>query len=278
MKCTRKREKDCCFGQNQQSGKESTKSEAQLHCTPCCDKIHSEEERKRNAMKIHGLQKMTLLDYPGRVACTVFLGGCDFRCPFCHNAEILDAGAPAETDDGELLKFLEKRTGLLDGVVITGGEPLLRPDIDELIEKIHALGYPVKLDTNGNHPAMLKKLVGAGLIDYVAMDVKNGPSRYAETVGLADFDMSAVRESIDFLLGGAVDYEFRTTVVKELHDEQSFAEIGKLIRGAKRYYLQCFTDRDTVLFAGLHAPEKETLERYAEIVGPYVKSVELRGI
>lgn len=229
-------------------------------------------------MKIHGLQKMTLLDYPGRVACTVFLGGCDFRCPFCHNAEILDAGAPAETDDGALLKFLEKRTGLLDGVVITGGEPLLRPDIDELIEKIHALGYPVKLDTNGNHPAMLKKLVGAGLIDYVAMDVKNGPSRYAETVGLADFDMSAVRESIDFLLGGAVDYEFRTTVVKELHDEQSFAEIGKLIRGAKRYYLQCFTDRDTVLFAGLHAPEKETLERYAEIVGPYVKSVELRGI
>lgn len=135
-------------------------------------------------MRIHGLQKMTLLDYPGRVACTVFLGGCDFRCPFCHNSEILDAGAPAETNDGELLKFLEKRTGLLGGVAVTGGEPLLRPDIYELIEKIHALGYPVKLDTNGNHPAMLKKLVGAGLIDYVAMDVKNGLSRVGTIVGL----------------------------------------------------------------------------------------------
>ena len=229
-------------------------------------------------MKIHGLQKMTLLDYPGKVACTVFLGGCDFRCPFCHNAELLDAGAPAEMDDAALLAFLEKRKGLLDGVAITGGEPLLRSDIFELLAKIRALGYPVKLDTNGNHPEKLRTAVNAGLVDYVAMDMKNSPGRYAETVGLASFDMTGVRESIDLLLGGAVDYEFRTTVVRELHDEQSFVEIGKLIRGAKRYFLQSFTDRDTVLFAGLHAPEKETILRYAEVVRPYVESVDVRGV
>lgn len=229
-------------------------------------------------MKIHGLQKMTLLDYPGKVACTAFLGGCDFRCPFCHNAELLDAAAPAEMDDAALLLFLEKRKGLLDGVAITGGEPLLRSDIFELLSKIRALGYPVKLDTNGNHPEKLKAVVNAGLVDYVAMDVKNSPARYAETVGLASFDMTGIRESIDFLLGGAVDYEFRTTVVQELHDEQSFEEIGKLIRGARRYFLQSFTDRDTVLFAGLHAPEKETILHYAEVVRPYVESVDVRGI
>lgn len=229
-------------------------------------------------MKIHGLQKMTLLDYPGKVACTAFLGGCDFRCPFCHNAELLDAAAPAEMDDAALLLFLEKRKGLLDGVAITGGEPLLRSDIFELLSKIRTLGYPVKLDTNGNHPEKLKAVVNAGLVDYVAMDVKNSPARYAETVGLASFDMTGIRESIDFLLGGAVDYEFRTTVVQELHDEQSFEEIGKLIRGARRYFLQSFTDRDTVLFAGLHAPEKETILHYAEVVRPYVESVDVRGI
>lgn len=229
-------------------------------------------------MKIHGLQKMTLLDYPGKVACTVFLGGCDFRCPFCHNSEILDASAPAETDDAAVLVFLERRKGLLDGVAITGGEPLLRSDIFEFLSRVRALGYSIKLDTNGNHPKKLKELVKAGLVDYVAMDVKNSPARYAETVGLTSFDMAGVRESIDFLLDGAVDYEFRTTVVQELHDEQSFEEIGKLIRGAKRYFLQSFTDRDTVLFAGLHAPSKENLQHYAEIVIPYVEYVEIRGI
>ena len=229
-------------------------------------------------MKIHGLQKMTLLDFPGKVACTVFLGGCDMRCPFCHNSELLDMGAPAVMDDVELLKFLEKRVGLLDGVAFTGGEPLLRSDLGALMEKVRALGYAIKLDTNGNHPAALKRVVEAGLVDYVAMDVKNSPERYAETVGLPDFDMTAVRESIAFLLSGAVDYEFRTTVVQELHDETSFEEIGQLIRGAKRYYLQKFTDRDSVAFAGLHAPSDDVLVRYAGIVRPYVVSAQLRGV
>ena len=229
-------------------------------------------------MKIHGLQKMTLLDFPGKVACTVFLGGCDMRCPFCHNSELLDMGADAVMDDEELLKFLEKRVGLLDGVAFTGGEPLLRGDLPALLHKVRVLGYAVKLDTNGNHPAALKKIVEAGLVDYVAMDVKNSPARYAETVGLPEFDTTAVCGSIAFLLSGAVDYEFRTTVVQELHDESSFEEIGKLIRGAKRYYLQKFTDRDSVAFAGLHAPSDDALVRYAEIVKPYVVSAELRGV
>ena len=229
-------------------------------------------------MKIHGLQKMTLLDFPGKVACTVFLGGCDMRCPFCHNSELLDMGADAVMGDAELLKFLEKRVRLLDGVAFTGGEPLLRNDLPELLKKVRALGYAIKLDTNGNHPEALKKVVEAGLVDYVAMDIKNSPVRYAETVGLPDFDMTAVRESIAFLLSGTVDYEFRTTVVRELHDEKSFEEIGKLICGAKRYYLQKFTDRDSVVFAGLHAPSDDALARYAEVVKPYVVSVELRGV
>ena len=228
-------------------------------------------------MKIHGLQKMTLLDFPGRVACTVFLGGCDMRCPFCHNSGLLSLNAPAETDERALLAFLKKRTGLLDGVVFTGGEPLLRGDLPALLGEVRALGYAVKLDTNGNHPAALKNVVKAGLVDYVAMDVKNSPARYAETVGLPDFDMTAVRESVAFLLSGQVDYEFRTTVVRELHDDTSFEEIGKLIHGAKRYYLQKFTDRDSVAFAGFHAPTDEALARYAEIVRPCVASVELRG-
>lgn len=229
-------------------------------------------------MKIHGLQKMTLLDFPGKVACTVFLGGCDMRCPFCHNSELLDMGADAVMDDAELLKFLEKRAGLLDGVAFTGGEPLLRGDLPALLRDVRAMGYAVKLDTNGNHPAALKKVVEAGLVDYVAMDIKNSPARYAETVGLPNFDMTAVRESIAFLLSGAVDYEFRTTVVQELHDERSFEEIGKLIGGAKRYYLQKFTDRDSVAFAGLHAPSDDALARYAKIAEPYVVSVALRGV
>lgn len=164
-------------------------------------------------MEIQGLQKMTLLDYPGKVACTVFLGGCDFRCPFCHNGELVLSPAPAEMNQEELLAFLKKRQGLLDGVCITGGEPLLRPDLPQLLEAVKALGYPVKLDTNGSHPRALVDLVERKLVDYVAMDVKNSPERYPETVGVPGLDVGPIRESVGFLLEGLVDYEFRTTVV-----------------------------------------------------------------
>lgn len=229
-------------------------------------------------MKIHGLQKMTLLDFPGLVACTVFLGGCDLRCPFCHNAEILDMNAPAVMDDKEFLEFLETRRGKLDGVAVTGGEPTLRPDLPELLSEIKRLGFKVKLDTTGNHPDMLKRIVGEGLVDYVAMDVKNSKERYAETVGLTGFDISRVDESISFLLKGDVEYEFRTTVIKQFHDKDSFIGIAEWIKGAEKYFLQGFVDRDTVPFAGLEARTEEEMKEYAEIVKPYVKSVELRGV
>ena len=229
-------------------------------------------------MNIQGLQKMTLLDYPGKVACTVFLAGCDFRCPFCHNSDLLTTDAPAIMDEQEFLSFLQKRQGLLDGVAFTGGEPLLRRELPELMARIRELGFAVKLDTNGNHPDALKKVLDAGLVDYVAMDVKNSPERYAETIGLPSFDTAKVSESIKMLMCAAPDYEFRTTVVDELHDEMSFTQIGEWIRGAKRYFLQAFTDRETVLRSGLHAPTREKLEAYAAVVSPYVSAVSLRGV
>lgn len=229
-------------------------------------------------MDIHGLQKLTLLDYPGRMACTVFLAGCNLRCPFCHNSELLDRHtAPPVMDDAELLAFLKKRQGMLEGVCITGGEPLLQPELPELLRKIKDLGYPVKLDTNGTIHEHLCYVLEEGLVDYVAMDIKNSPSRYAETCGLMGMDLSPVYDSVDLLKQGNVDYEFRTTVVDELHDEDSFFGIGELISGAKRYFLQPFTDRDTVIYGGLHAPEAEKLQEYAEIVRPFVGEVTIRG-
>ena len=229
-------------------------------------------------MKIHGLQKMTLLDYPGRVACTVFFGGCDMRCPFCHNAELLDGSAPPVMDEQELLAFLEKRKGLLEGVAFTGGEPLLQKDLPVLAEKIRALGYPVKMDTNGTHPDLLAQMIRDGLVQYVAMDIKNSPDRYAETAGLTSIDLDRVRESVSLLLEGSTEYEFRTTVVAELHDDSSFEQIGPWICGAQHYYLQRFTDRETVPFQGLHAPTEEQMRRWTEIIRPFVPSVELRGV
>ena len=229
-------------------------------------------------MIIHGLQKMTLLDFPGKVACTVFLGGCEFRCPFCHNADLLDMRAPGIMDDDELLEFLKKRKGLLDGVAFTGGEPLLRKDLPELLARVRDIGYQIKVDTNGDHPDLLKEIVQAGLADYIAMDVKNSPARYAETIGWETFDTAPIDESIQFLLSGQVRYEFRTTVVKQFHDEASFEAIAQWIDGADRYELQGFVDRDTVPFAGLEACSREEMEHFADIVRPHVKTVELRGV
>lgn len=229
-------------------------------------------------MDIHGLQKLTLLDFPGHIACTVFLGGCDFRCPFCHNAEIIDGNSEVIMKDDELMEFLMKKQGLLDGVAITGGEPLLRKDLPEFLEKVRALGYQIKLDTNGTHPERLRELMEKELVDYVAMDIKNSPARYARTAGLKSMNLDSVRESVSLLLTGKVDYEFRTTVLAELHDEESFREIGKWIQGAKRYFLQPFVDRDSVPFGGLHAPSKEALVSFLKIVKPYVEQAEIRGM
>ena len=229
-------------------------------------------------MDIQGLQKMTLLDYPGKVACTVFLGGCDLRCPFCHNSGLVAGPMPAALDDGALLAFLDKRRGLLDGVCVTGGEPLLRPELPQLLSRIKELGYPVKLDTNGGRPERLRALLEAGLVDYVAMDIKNSPERYGETAGVPGLDLAPFRESVSLLLWGTVDYEFRTTVVREFHDADSFRAIGPWIAGARRYFLQSFVDRDSVLQAGLHPWDRETLASFGDLVRPYVEQVELRGV
>ncbi len=236
-----------------------------------------------NNMKIHGLQKMTLLDFPGKVACTVFLGGCEFRCPYCHNTELLDPNAPELMNGEQLLAFLKKREGLLDGVAITGGEPLLRPELPELLKAIRDLGYMVKLDTNGDHPDELRKVVEAGLVDYVAMDIKNSPERYGETIGIPDIDISNIisniKKSVEYLINeNKVDYEFRTTTLKQFHDEESFKGIAQWIKGAKRYYIQNFVDRDTVPFGGLESYEPEILQKFLDIVTPYVGVAELRGV
>ena len=229
-------------------------------------------------MNIHGLIKMTLLDYPGIVACTVFLGGCDMRCPFCHNGELLDPNAPPKMDEVELLRFLQTRKGLLDGVVFTGGEPLLRKELPTLLSSIREMGFRIKLDTNGNHPDRLKEVVEAGLVDYVAMDIKNCPDKYGVTIGIPGFDISKIIKSVEFLLSGKVDYEFRTTVVSPFHDEGSMQKIGEWIKGAKRYYLQGFVDRETVPCRDLKPCSEEQMKAFLEIVRPFVKEAELRGL
>ena len=229
-------------------------------------------------MVLHGLQKMTLLDFPGRVACTVFLGGCDFRCPFCHNFELADGTAKPVMDDAALFAFLEKRRGLLDGVAVTGGEPCLHPGLPELLRHIRDMGYAVKLDTNGAHPLRLEAILREGLADYVAMDIKNSPEKYARTAGLEKLDLTPVRRSVDLLMASPVDYEFRTTVVDELHEANDFEAIGAWIAGAKRYFLQAFTDRESVPFADLHAPSAEKLRAYADVARRFVPDTRLRGV
>ena len=234
-------------------------------------------------MIISGLQKMTLLDYPGKVACTVFLHGCNYRCPFCHNAELLEGRPEPLMTGSEFLSFLKKRVGLLDGVCISGGEPTLSPNLKELMVEIKALGYAIKLDTNGSRPRILKELVAEGLVDYVAMDIKNGPSRYAQTCGMSRVDLDAVEESARFLISGAVDSEFRTTVVDPLHDPASIEEMGRWLHNiagekpAKKLFLQPFADRDTVVFSGLKAPESSQMEEFIELLRPFVLDVSVRG-
>ena len=230
-------------------------------------------------MDIPGLQKVTLLDFPGRVACTVFLAGCNFRCPVCHNASLVthvdpDRNIPEE----EILSFLKKRRGVLDGVCITGGEPLLAPGLDRLIREIKDLGYEVKLDTNGSNAERLKTLAGSGMIDYVAMDIKNAPGKYGMTIGIDGYDMSNIFKSVDYLMSGSVPFEFRTTVVREFHKREDFEEIGRWLKGAPAYYLQGFVDSGDVIRPGLRAYTKEIMEQALGIVKKYIPAAGLRGV
>ena len=232
---------------------------------------------------IAGLQKMTLLDYPGKVACTVFLQGCNFRCPFCHNSDLLPrSGEPLMTVEA-FLQFLAKRQGLLDGVCVSGGEPTLQSDLEDLLRQIKSMGYAVKLDTNGSRPEVLKKLVREKLVDYVAMDVKNGPTAYGATVGLDSYRLEAVEESLRFLISGPVDYELRTTVVAQFHDDASILQMGRwlsqMVPGKKpaKIFLQGFVDRESVLTRGLSAHAERTLSKFAELLTPFVGKVAVRG-
>ncbi len=226
-------------------------------------------------MRICGLQKTTLLDYPGKVACTLFLGGCNFRCPFCQNAELLDGKGGEDISEEELFSFLSRRQGILDGVCVTGGEPLLS-DVRPLLSRIKELGFSVKLDTNGSFPARLKALVADGLVDCVAMDIKTAFSRYKKVAG-ADVDVAKIEESADFLLGGSLPYEFRTTVAQELHSAEDMLEIGRRLRGAKAYFLQNFRDGDTVLRRGLHPLTDEQLRTFKNLLLPYIPATRIRG-
>ena len=230
-------------------------------------------------MIINGFQKLTLLDYPGRVACTIFTAGCNMRCPFCHNASLvthIDSENTFSVD--EVLDYLKKRQGILEGVCITGGEPLLQPDIKEFIAEIKKLGYSVKLDTNGTFPEKLKELVNEGLVDYVAMDIKNSKAKYKETAGINNLDLSKIEESVDFLINGNMDFEFRTTIVNEFHTVEDIQDIVVWIKGAHKYFLQNFVDSGDLINPGLEPVSALLLKEMREKATKTIPSVEIRGI
>lgn len=229
-------------------------------------------------MVIKGVQELTLLDFPGHLAATLFLGGCDYRCPFCQNASLVERpGEGTFFSLEDVLAFLEARKSVLEGVCITGGEPLLN-DLTDFIRQVRALGYLIKLDTNGNHPDRLKSLVAQGLIDYVAVDIKNSREHYARTNGVPGFQTASVEETVSFLMNGPLPFEFRTTVVKELHDEADFIKIGEWIRGNEPYFLQGFVDSGDLIKPGLHAYSTPDMLRFRDLVQPYVPNVQVRGI
>ena len=230
-------------------------------------------------MHIGGMQKLTLLDYPGKVACTVFLSGCNLRCPYCHNPGLVlpdQINAPG-MPEADVVSILGQRKGKLDGVCITGGEPTLQPELPEFLEKLRDFGYAIKLDTNGTNPGMLKGLLHDGLLDYVAMDIKNSPQRYAETCGGVDI-LSKVQESVLLLQDSPTDYEFRTTVCKPLHTEKEMEEIGRWLKGAKRYFLQPFVDSGNLVSGGVQAHTRDELARLRQAMLPYIPNTHLRGI
>lgn len=230
-------------------------------------------------MKISGLQKLTLLDYPGHIACTIFTNGCNYRCPFCQNASlVLRPMEQPEITEDELFSFLKKRVGILQGVCITGGEPTLHSDLIRLIQKIKQLGFFVKLDTNGSSPDMLDELITKHLIDYVAMDIKNSKEKYGITVGLQNFDITYIEKSADILMKGSLPYEFRTTLVKEFHNAEDLLSIGRWLSGSEKYFLQSFKDSGDLIQEGLHEHTKQELLHFKELVSPYFKLVELRGV
>ena len=232
-----------------------------------------------STMRILGFQKLTLLDYPGRVACTIFISGCNFRCPFCHNADlVINPHAQPAISEEKIFETLRKRQGILEGVCVTGGEPTLFPELKNFLKKIKELGYDIKLDTNGYKPDVLAELVSEGLVDCVAMDIKNSPLKYAETVGLDELDITKIQKSIDFLKQGNIDYEFRTTVMKEMHTLEDMDKIGRWISGANKYFLQGYQESQRVINPIFSSYSKRELEQMRDVARQYVKHVEIRGV
>lgn len=227
-------------------------------------------------MLIGGFQKMTMLDYPGKVACTIFTYGCNFRCPFCHNATLVIDEASLLSED-EILSYLNKRKIILDGVCITGGEPLLQKDIFEFLEKVRKTGLLVKLDTNGSYPEKLKEAIDRGLVDYVAMDIKTSLENYSKVADV-NVKIQDIEKSIQILLENKVDYEFRTTVVRELHTKEDFEKISEWIKGAKRYFLQCFKDNENLIGNNLSAYTPHELEGFLAVLKNNIDKVSLRGV
>jgi pyruvate formate lyase activating enzyme len=232
------------------------------------------------SMKICGLQKLAMVDYPGKLAATVFTGGCNLRCPFCHNALLVTQleENPEEYDPADVLAFLKTRQGLLDGVVISGGEPLMQPGTEDFIRGVRELGFAVKLDTNGTYPEKLQALLDAHLLDYVAMDIKNSPARYGEITGIPGFDLTPVRRSAALLMADGVPFEFRTTLVREFHRQEDLMAIGEWLRGAPRYFLQTFVDSGNLIGEGLHPFTPDEMRGFAEAVRPFFGSVSVRGV
>lgn len=228
-------------------------------------------------MYISGLQKLTLLDFPGRLAATVFFGGCNFRCPFCHNASlVLIPGECEKIGEEEFFDFLTSRKGKLTGVCITGGEPTLHPGLKDFIKRIKNMSFAVKLDTNGTNPELLLELIEEGLVDYVAMDIKNAPAKYSVTAGV-EVDMEKIERSVKLLLSGKVDYEFRTTVVRDFHSVEDFEAISEWIKGAKRYFLQTFEDSGDLIGSGFSAYSKEETEAILRVILPNVPNAQIRS-
>lgn len=229
-------------------------------------------------MKILGFQKLTLLDYPGKTAATVFTGGCNFRCPFCHNMDLVtDTSRREEISEDEVLSQLKRRVGFIDGICITGGEPLLW-DVSSFVKKVKDMGLAVKLDTNGSKPLRLNELILSGLVDYVAMDIKNSPDRYGETVGVSNYDMTPIFKSVEILKNSGIDHEFRTTVVKEFHSERELEEIGRWIEGEDKYFLQGYKLSDGVIDKTLNPHSSEDMHKLLEAVKKYMPNAQLRGI
>lgn len=229
-------------------------------------------------MIIKGFQTLTLLDFPGKTACTVFTAGCNYRCPFCHNALLVTEIGDDEYTEEEIFDHLKRRKNVLDGVAITGGEPLLQKDIERFMYEIKDMGYAVKLDTNGSFPEKLKDILALDLADYVAMDIKNCKERYAETVGLKGFDIVPVEKSVELLMNSGVDFEFRTTVTSNFHTVQDMEKLAKWIQGDEKYFLQNFVDSGNLIDPSCKGTTKKEMEEMLATVKNFVPNAQIRGI